>query len=87
MPSTSCLSTDLILVNDMEAVVVDVLLVEQRDVLARTVVTLEHLNVVLLDADGLFHDAVIGSGEFLREELVPLGVGKRDVVQGFELST
>ena len=30
---------------------------------------------------------VIGSGEFLREELVPLGVGKRDVVQGFELST
>ena len=41
---------DLVLVDDLEAVVVDIGLVDQGDVLCRAIVALQDLDVVLLDA-------------------------------------
>ena len=51
-------------------------LVDERDVLRRAVVTLQELDVVLLDADGLLDDAVVGTGDLLVEELLPLRVAR-----------
>lgn len=72
---------DHILVDDLQAVVVDAGLVDQHDVLRRTVVPLQDLDVVLLDADRLFDDAVIGPGDLVSEEPLPLCIGERDPVQ------
>ena len=68
---------DLVLVDDLQAVVVDVLLVDQVDVLGAAVVALEDLNVVFLHARGLLDDAVVGARDLLGEEAIPFGVGER----------
>ena len=65
---------DLVLVDDLQPVVVDVRLVDECDVLRRTVVTLEQLDVILLDAHRLVDDAVVRAGDALGEELFPLGI-------------
>src|SRR5689334_4731394 len=52
--------TDLVLVDDLEAVVVDVLLVDKRDVPRDAVVAFQRKLVVLLQSEGLFCDAVAG---------------------------
>ena len=49
---------DDVLVGDLQAVVVDVLLVDEPDVLGLAVVPNEGLDVVLLDAAGLLRDLV-----------------------------
>ena len=46
---------------------------------------LQDLDVVFLDAHGLLDDALVGAGDLLGEEPLPLGVGERDVVQRLEL--
>lgn len=46
---------------------------------------MQHLNIVLLDLAGLFHDVLIGVGDGVREELLPLAVGENIVVQQFQL--
>ena len=51
-----------VLVDDLEAVVVDVLLINEGDILALAGVPPEDLHKVLLDAAGLVLDAVIGVG-------------------------
>ena len=76
---------NLVLVDHLQPVVVDVLHVDQIDVLAGTVVPLQDLDVVLLDARGLLDDALVGARDFLREEPIPLGIGKGDLVQPLQL--
>ena len=66
-------SRRFVLVDDLEPIVVDVLLVDQVDVLDCAVVTLQHLDVVFLDAGSLLDDAVIPAGNLLGEEPLPLG--------------
>ena len=46
---------------------------------------LQQLDVVLLDADRLLDDPVVGARDALGEEPLPLVVGERDAVQRFEL--
>ena len=76
----------LILVDDLKAVVVNVPLVDQLDVLAAAVIALEHLDMVFLDACGLFHDAVVGPGDLLAEEVLPLGFRELDFIQRLQLA-
>ena len=83
--SAALAPADLVLVDDLQAVVVDVRLVDQGDVLGRAVVAGEELDVVFLDADRLVDDALVRAGDLLAEEPVPLGVGECDAVERFEL--
>ena len=75
-----------ILVNDLQAVVVDVLFIQQRDIDRRAVLTGQILNVVLLDAAGLFFDAIVCIGDFISKEKVPLFIRESIVVQQFQLA-
>ena len=76
----------LILVDDLEAVVVDVLLVDEGNVLGGAVVPPEYLHEVLLDLPGLLDDVLVGVGNGVLEELLPLAVGKLVIVQGLQLT-
>ena len=76
---------DGVLVEYLQSVVVDVLLVDQRDVLGRAVVPGQQLDVVFLDADGFLDDAVVLARDPLVEEAVPLGVREGHLVERFEL--
>ena len=75
-----------ILVNDLQAVVVDVLFIQQRDIDRRAVLTGQVLNVVLLDAASLFFDAIVRIGDFILKEEVPLFIRESIVVQQFQLT-
>ena len=74
-----------VLVDHLQAVVVDVALVEQVDVLGGAVVTVQQLDVVVLDATGLLHDAVVVACDRLGEEAGPLVVGEGELVERLEL--
>lgn len=80
------LLTHLILVDDLKAVVVDVLFIDERDVLGGAVVPPEHLHKVLLDLPGLFLDMLVGVGDGVEEKTLPLTVGKLVVVQKLQLA-
>lgn len=75
-----------ILVDDLQAVVVDVLLVQQVDVLALPAVLPQHLHMVALDLAGLFQNAVVGAGDAVLEKTLPLAVGKGVVVEQLQLA-
>ena len=75
-----------ILVNDLQAVVVDVLFIQQRDIDRRAVLTGQILNIVFLDAAGLFFDAIVRVGDFILKEEVPLFIRESIVVQQFQLT-
>ena len=69
-----------ILVNDLQAVVVDVLFIQQCNVDRRAVLTGQVLNVVLLDAAGLFFDAIVRVGDFILKKEVPFFIRESIVV-------
>jgi hypothetical protein len=50
---------DLVLVDDLEAVVVNVALVHETDVLGRPVIAEQDLDLVLLEPSSLLHDPVV----------------------------
>ena len=60
-------------------------LVDETDVLRRAVVALEILNIVLLDFARFLDDALVCIRDVLREKSLPLRIGKRIVVEPFEL--
>ena len=76
----------LILVDDLEAVVVDVLLVDEGDIFGGAVVPAEHLHEVLLDLPSLLHDMLVGVGDGVGEEPLPLAVGELVAVKGLQLA-
>ena len=75
-----------ILVNDLQAVVVDVLFIQQRDIDRRAVLAGQILNVILLDAAGLFFDAIVRVGDFILKKEVPFFIRESIVVQQFQLT-
>lgn len=79
------IGSHLVLIDDLQAVVVDVLFVNKGDVFGAAVISMEVLDRVGLDAAGLFHDAVVCVGDDLPEEPLPLAVGKAAVVQKLQL--
>ena len=74
-----------VLVDDLEAVIVDALFVDEGDVLALAGVPPEDLHKVLLDAAGLVFNAVVGVGDALAKKPLPLGIGEGVVVQLLQL--
>src|SRR5699024_7647004 len=68
------LNTGAVLVDHLQTVVVYVRLVDEPDILRRPIVAGEELAGVLLEADGLLHDAVVRSSDPLAEELRPLAI-------------
>ena len=74
-----------VLIDHLHAVVMDVLLIDEGDVLCRTIVTMKDLHVILLDLAGLLCDAFIFVGNTVRKELFPLTVRENIVVELFQL--
>ena len=74
-----------VLVDDLQAVVVDILPVKDAEVFLLAVVEEKGLHVVLLDEPRLLHDAVVLVGKDGGIEALPLRVGKGDVVERFHL--
>ena len=85
MPRAVCLFY-LILVDDLQAVVVDVLLVNQRDVFGAAIISVQHLHIIFLNLPGLFRNMLVGVGNYITEKLPPLRIGKLVVVQLFQLA-
>ena len=76
-----------VLVDDLQAVVVDILPVKDADVTLLTVVELEGLHIVLLYQPRLFNDAVVLIGQDGIVEPLPLGVSKGNAIELFHLLT
>ena len=76
----------LILVDDLQAVVMDVLLVDQRDIFGTAVIPVQHLHVIFLNLPGLFGNVLVGVGNYITEKLPPLRIRKPVVVQFFQLA-
>ena len=85
MPCAVCLFY-LILVDDLQAVVMDVLFVDQRDVFGAAIIPVQHLHIVFLNLQGLFGNVLVGVGNYITEKLLPLRIGKLVVVQLFQLA-
>ena len=62
----------------------DILLVDQGDILGRSIVTLQDLDIILLDLAGLLHDMLIRIGQGILEKTVPFRVRESIVIQGFQ---
>ena len=75
-----------VLIDDLQPVVVNILLINQRDVFAAAIVPAQHLNMVLLDEARLFHNAIFGIGQHLAKKAAPLLIGKTTVVDGLQLT-
>ena len=85
MPCAICLFY-LILVDDLQAVVVDVLLVDQRDIFGTAIIPVQYLHIIFLNLPGLFGNMLVGVGNYITEKLPPLRIGKLVVVQLFQLT-
>ena len=85
MPCAVCLFY-LILVDDLQAVVVDVLLVDQRDIFGTAIIPVQHLHIIFLNLPGLFGNMLVGVGNHIAKKLPPLRIGKLVVVQLFQLT-
>ena len=66
----------LILVDDLQAVVVDVLFVDQRDVFGAAIIPVQYLHIVFLNLPSLFRNMLVGVGNYITEKLLPLRIGK-----------
>ena len=85
MPCAVCLFY-LILVDDLQAVVVDVLLVDQRDIFGTAIIPVQYLHIIFLNLPGLFGNMFVGVGNYITEKLPPLCIRKLVVVQLFQLA-
>ena len=74
-----------ILVEHLQAVIMDGLFIYQADVFAAAVIPPEHLDVICLDFAGFFNNTFIGAGNVLIKEALPLGIRKSDLVEQLEL--
>ena len=76
---------DLVLVDDLQEVVVDVLLIDEGNVLGRTIVPPKHLYIVFLNLSGFLYNALVLVCKCIFEKAFPLVVRKGEVVQLFQL--
>ncbi len=75
-----------VLVDDLEAVVVDVLFINEGNVLAFAGISPEDLNIIFLDAAAFVLNLIVCDGNTRSEKPLPLAVSKGVVVQLFQLS-
>ena len=81
IPGRVAASLLLELVKHLEAVAVNMYLVDETNVLRRAIITVQDLDVVFLDQPGLVLDARRRRSDDLVEEMRPLIVGEPDIVQ------
>ena len=77
--------TNHVLVDDLQEVIMDIFLINDGDVLGRTIITLKNLNIILLNLTGLLHDSFIGIGNGVCEEAFPLILREVIIIQFFQL--
>ena len=65
-------SVNFILVDDLKAIVMNVLLVQEANVLRRPVISDQDLDFIFLDASCLFKNAIVGRRDLVAEEPIPL---------------
>ena len=75
------------MIDDLEASVVDITLVDKTDIAVLSIVADEQTNIVALDHLGLILNAEVLTGDVAGKEAVPLALGEVVVVEGFELRT
>ena len=63
-----------ILIDDLQPVVMDVLFIYECNILGKTIITGQNLDIVLLYLSGLFYDMLIGIGNGIFEKIIPLCV-------------
>ena len=85
MPCAICLFY-LILVDDLQAVVMDVLFVDQCDIFGTAIIPVQYLHIIFLNLPGFFGNVLVGVGNYITEKLPPLRIGKLVVVQLFQLT-
>ena len=76
----------LVLVEHLQAVVVDVLFVQQVDVFGRTAVLPQHLHMIELNPARLFQNAVVCARDAVLKKARPLAVRKGVVIQPLQLA-
>ena len=69
-----CGSIHLVLINYLQPVIMNVLLIYECNILGRTIITRQDLDIILLYLPGLFYDILIGIGNGIFEEIIPLCV-------------
>ena len=75
-----------ILIDDLQNIVVDILFVNEGDILAFAVITLQHLYMVFLNESGLFRNAQIRICKHFTEKTLPFAIGEFIPVQFGKLS-
>ena len=85
MPCAVCLFY-LILVDDLQAVVMDVLFVDQCDIFGTAIIPMQYLHIIFLNLPCFFGNMLVGIGNYITEKLPPLRIGKLVVVQLFQLA-
>ena len=76
---------DHILVDDLQAVIVDMVLIRQFDILGAAIIPAEDLDMVLLKTAGLFDDAIRGGCDAVGAEPLPLRIAESVAIQFFQL--
>ena len=74
-----------ILVDDLQAVVVDVPFIQQIDVFRGAVVPAEDLDIIVLNPAGFLHNPIVFPRDTFREKLFPFAVGKNIAVEQLQL--
>lgn len=82
---SALLGGDGVLMDDLQAVVVNALFVDELDVLALPAVPAKHLHIVLLNQARLFKNAGIAIRQHLVPEALPFAVSEAIIIQLFKL--
>ena len=67
-------SIHLVLIDDLQPVVMDILFIYECNILGRTVITSQDLDIVLLYLPSLFHNMIIWIGNGIFEKIIPFCV-------------
>ena len=81
----SFILTDRILIDDLKKIVMDVLLVNQRDILGGAIIPLQDLDEIFLDFPGLLNNVVIRIRQGILEESIPFGISEGITIQNLQL--
>ena len=76
-----------ILVNDLKAVIMNILFVNKLNILGSSVIPMKHFDMIGLHGAAFLYDALVRVGKRFRKKPLPLAVRKGIVIQNFQLSS
>ena len=74
-----------VLIDDLQAVVVDVFLVDESNILGHGIISFENLDIIFLDFACLFDDAIIFVGNAVGKEPFPFCISECIAIELFQL--